>query len=644
MRVVTFDVETTIHDGTPSPYDARNKVVLWGWMLDSEEHTDPTTDIGGIACSSCPYDNIDLLVGQNLSFDIAYALRDGVWDMHSVPKNIWDIQLAEYLLTGQTHKYASMDDMAKKYGLALKDDKVKVFFDAGKGADEIPLSILTPYLEHDLTTTYRIYQHQRAKAEEKGMMPLILSQMRARFATIIMEWNGLQINWGYVNKKCAELEYNLSLEEGFAREYAYENGFPIDAPFNVMSVKHLSALFFGTPVKWKERVQDGVYKNGKPKWKLVEKEWKNPKPLRHPTAKEVNGRGEYPVDDEVLAAIETSRFSSMVSLIRSIRTQKKWKETYYENLKSFRSSVDDRVHPSLNHCVTDTGRLSCTKPNIQNQTTEGGIKDAYVSRFGRDGVLLDIDYSQLEVVGLAAITQDKQLLFDINNSLDIHTELFKDMYGYTPDKNERKAFKPRTFLTIYGGGANALSTQTGISKKEAQRFIDVFYKRYPGVKAWHDFMVEEAKKSRVVTKERSPTKRLQVGAYVYKSLTGRRYVFKEWENEWSDKLSFSPTQLKNWPVQGFATGDIVPHMLGHIVSTLQDVKMLHTIFPICTVHDSLLFDVHKDNVKVASEALCAILSQTKSLVQAWFGLPELNVEFKVEANAGPTWGSVAPII
>lgn len=635
MRTITLDLETTITDGSPSPWDLRNRVVLYG----AKELGGSTTICKDMPLMEDSFTDV-LLVGQNLSFEIAWLIRTGACTTTTVPKNIWDIQLAEYLLTGQLRKYASMDEMADKYKLPLKDDKVKVFFDAGLGADHVPMSILQPYLEHDLDVTEAIYLKQRALAEEKGMLPLIRSQMRARWATALMECNGLVVDWKYVDENIDMLHdaiQNLLLKIALLIPAAW----PHVEPFNPLSNKHVSALFFGSPIKWKEKERDGFYKNGNEKWKTVEKVWCNDKSI--PTKAKMNSRSEYPVDDDVLKNISDARYTTIAQDIRQLRTYKKWKETYYENLRTFRSSYDHRIHPSLNHVSTDTGRLSCTKPNIQNQTTDGGVKDCYISRWGEDGVLLDIDYSQLEVAGLAAITKDSQLLVDLNSGTDIHTALFQDMYKHTPSKDERKKFKPRTFLTIYGGGPTALSTQTGISKEEAKRFIEVFYTRYPGVLKWHNTMVEEAKKGRVVTKERSPIKKHQVGVYVYKSMTGRRYVFKEWENEWKGGMSFSPTQLKNWAVQGFATGDVVPHMVGHICESLYDCKLLKYIVPICTVHDSVLFDVHKNHLTLAKESLCAILNQTKPIVEEWFGLEDLGVVFKVEASAGPTWGSVQTI-
>lgn len=634
MRTITLDLETTITDGSPSPWDIRNRVVLAGIKEEGKE---------ALLSTEMPCIDRDvLLVGQNLSFEIAWLIRTGACTMDTVPKNIWDIQLAEYLLTGQLRKYASMDEMADKYKLPLKDDKVKVFFDAGLGSDHVPMSLLEPYLEHDLAVTEAIYLKQRAMAEEKGMMPLIQSQMRARWATSLMECNGLSINWEYVEENINLLHERIeSLLLAIETHVDVIVKWPTDESFNPLSNKHVSALLFGSPIKWKEKERDGFYKNGNEKWKTVEKVWCNNKAI--PTSAKMNSRNEYPVDDDVLKNISDKRYSHIAEQVRQLRTYKKWKETYYENLRTFRSSVDSRIHPSLNHVSTDTGRLSCTKPNIQNQTTDGGVKDCYISRWGDDGVLLDIDYSQLEVAGLAAITKDIQLLADLNSGTDIHTALFEDMYKHTPTKDERKKFKPRTFLTIYGGGPTALSTQTGISKEEAKRFIQVFYTRYPGVLAWHNTMVEEAKKNRIVTKERSPIKKHQVGVYVYKSMTGRRYVFKEWENEWKGGMSFSPTQLKNWAVQGFATGDVVPHMVGHICDSLYSCGLLKYIVPICTVHDSVLFDVHKNHLSLAKESLCAILNQTKPIVEEWFSLEDLGVVFKVEASAGPTWGSVETI-
>jgi DNA polymerase I-like protein with 3'-5' exonuclease and polymerase domains len=288
---------------------------------------------------------------------------------------------------------------------------------------------------------------------------------------------------------------------------------------------------------------------------------------------------------------------------------------------------------------TKTGRLSCNKPNIQNQTTEGGIKDAYVSRYGDDGVLVEFDYSQLEMAGLAFVSGDKQLTEDINNNIDMHNELYKGMYGRYPTKEERKPFKRLSFGLVYGAGAKTLSEQAGCSIEDSKKFIYVFYMRYVGVRKFHEDIQEEAKCKRRVIAEHTP-KGFPRHAFLKKMPTGRMYIFKEYDNEWKREPSFSPTELKNWPVQGFSTGDVVPHMVGTVVKFIytHDVDAV----PIMTVHDSMLFDVPKNKLSDVVTTLRTILNSTTTLFNDFFGT-SLDVKLSTGCSVGKTWGTLKEI-
>jgi DNA polymerase-1 len=233
------------------------------------------------------------------------------------------------------------------------------------------------------------------------------------------------------------------------------------------------------------------------------------------------------VDEKVLKNIGTPFTESILRY----RTYNKQKTTYYENMRDL-MFPNGFIYPSLNHVATKTGRLSCTKPNIQNQTEEGGIKGAYVSRWGHKGRLVEFDYSQLEMVALAYLANDRTLIADIGGGKDMHTELFIDMYSRSPTKEERKWFKRLSFGLVYGAGARTLAENAGCTVAEAKKFISVFYGRYPGVQIWHEETYGVAKKQRKVSKEHCPVSKRPVGKYVMNTPTTRRYVFKEYFNEW----------------------------------------------------------------------------------------------------------------
>ena len=316
-----------------------------------------------------------------------------------------------------------------------------------------------------------------------------------------------------------------------------------------------------------------------------------------------------------------------------MRNAKKIKETYYEGLKDLRFP-DNNIYPNLNHCSTKTGRLSATNPNLQNQTDAGDVKRAYISRFP-NGKILELDYSQLEMVALAYLANDKQLIEDINNGRDMHKELYNGMYGRYPTDAERKPFKRFSFLLVYGGGVTTLMAQSGCDRATAKKFISTFYTRYKGVKQYHESIVKEANDKAVISYEEGVSGPQYT--YYHPSPTGRHYVFKKYASDYkAGELTFSPTELKNWPIQGFATGDVVPMMVGILLRKLEEAGLSHRALLVMTVHDSVLLDTHED---VCYDAACIAkdtLEKAPLYLKQYFNI-DFPCQLKVGVDVGTTW-------
>jgi DNA polymerase-1 len=240
------------------------------------------------------------------------------------------------------------------------------------------------------------------------------------------------------------------------------------------------------------------------------------------------------------------------------------------------------------------------------------------------------------MAGLAAISNDTQLAYDINHGVDMHEQLYKEMYGRLPTKDERKKFKSLSFGLVYGAGARTLADNAGCSVADAKRFIDVFYSRYKGVGEFHTSIQKEAAKGRKLTTGHTP-KGEPIGAYLKRMPTGRMYLFHEYDNEWKGGATFSPTELKNWPVQGFATGDIVPHMVGHLVKQMYQAGANEYALPIMTVHDSIVFDVKQESLDKFIKAAKIVLSNTTPIFERHYGIT-MPVKLSVGCSFGPTWG------
>lgn len=630
---VAIDVETTLNGnediGLAHPMSPDNRVILFGISNTG----------GGFRVTDNPKDfkrAVGELIGleptycgHNISFDLLYLYRESIHLKEVFQRHkIWDTQIAEYILSGQRTKFSSLDELSIKYGLPVKDDKIKAYFQAGLGSDKIPREELEPYLKQDLTNTWFIAHEQYEEAVKEGQLTLILTQMEALHATTEMMYNGLHIDKPKLDEYTVEVvnnyvEVKLNLED-VARGHIED----------INSPKQWSQFFFGGSRKVKIKEEVGIYKNGNTKYKLVEKTIKIPPFIKYvPDPEKVSAKtGQISVDDSVLSDMLNhtidAKAISLINQLLKYRELSKQLSTYVQGLS--KHIIGDFIHGKLNHTATVTGRLSSTSPNLQN-ISNNPIKQIFTSRFN-DGFIVEVDFNQLEVVALAHVTRDKQLIADIGGGADIHSELYKDMFGKYPTKEERKPFKARTFQLIYGAGAKAISKQAGCSLDEAKKFVDVFYTRYPKVGEWHkDFAAEVERNSTYLRGADGLLEKLKT--YVLKTETGRKFTFKEYysESSWSAKTyNFSPTELKNYPIQGLATGDIVPMMLGIIFKKLvgrEDVKMVNTI------HDSLMFDVKKEAVVNFILEITDTLKETHKYFNEIFKTP-----LALKLNAGASYG------
>ena len=637
---VAIDVETTLSGnedvGLAHPMHPDNKVILYGI---SGFVTDNIMDfMRSVETLDNEWKKADVVCGHNISFDLMYLYKYPILKYSLQKLKIWDTQLAEYILSAQRTKFSSLDELSIKYGLPVKDDKIKKYFEAGLGSDKIPREELEPYLKQDLANTRKIAELQYEIAVKQNQLTLIETQMAALHATTEMQFNGLHVDRSALDKYTVEVvdDYvgvRLDLEE-------LAKGLVDD----INSPKQWSQFFFGGVKKVKVKEEVGVYKNGNTKFKLKEKLVKIDPFVRYtPDPDKVSAKtGQVSVDDAVLKDMMAHTLNpkaiEVINALLKYRELSKQLSTYVQGLS--KHMIGDFIHGKLNHTATVTGRLSSTSPNLQN-ISNNPIKQIFTSRFV-GGYIVEVDFNQLEVVALAHVTGDVQLIGDISSGADIHSELYKGMFGRYPTKEERKPFKSRTFQLIYGAGAKAISKQAGCSLDEAKKFIEVFYHRYPGVAGWHrDFAVKVETESTYEFDDEGF--REKVKTFVLKTETGRRFAFKEYHDDstWSARsYTFSPTELKNYPIQGLATGDIVPMMLGIIFARLKgrdDVKMVNTI------HDSLMFDVKADASANFVKEIIDILKDTHLYFYEIFKTP-LALKLNAGASVGTNWFNMEEIV
>ena len=638
MNLITIDVETTMNgdevSGLSHPMHPSNKVVLYGLFKTQTNHLWTGEEL--FKHNDIIWNDTDMLVGHNISFDLRYIYKNNPALKKKLQSfKLWDTQLAEYLLTAQQTRWASLDKLCEKYKLPLKDNEVSAFFAKGYGADHVPRVMLKTYLEHDLKVTTEIAKAQMMEAYKLNIFPLIVSQMEALHATIEMTFNGIAIDTKYLFDYMVKMELKAKLFKSMAE--------PNLGHVDVASNKQLSTFLFGGSRKEVVKEAAGMYKNGKPKYKNITKTVVIPPAIPVVPAKEWVNKTGVSVDDEVLATLSVHEAVDLgiragLNSVLLYRKHAKEHSTYCQGISNhIIHNKGNFIYADINHVNTVTGRLSSSNPNLQN-IANSEVKKGFVSRYSSSGSLVEFDFAQLEVAVLAHVANDKQLINDILTGADIHSELYKDMYKRYPSKEERKPFKSLTFGLLYGAGVKTLSKNANVTKEEAQRFVKTFYERYHGVALYHNNIIDDADKKGTI---RSGEKYREFELMNFQ--TGRRYMFHEYPNsDWAKEktgrvYSFSPTELKNYPVQGMATGDIVPLMLGILFRKFVNnpdydnkVKMINT------VHDSVLFDVHKDVLSEFITEARWVLDNTHKYFYETFG-SELSLSLSSGCSFGLNW-------
>jgi len=277
------------------------------------------------------------------------------------------------------------------------------------------------------------------------------------------------------------------------------------------------------------------------------------------------------------------------------------------------------------------------------------IRTYFESRFD-NGYLMEFDFSQLEVVVLAYLSQDKQLIQDIVDGVDIHRVNAAKMFGISEHlvtDSERKIAKGCTFQLQYGAGAASMAKTWDISVELARKFIDAYYYRYPDVKVWQEDNIASVYKTRYISPMGEKTKAGNPQAYGELVLpTGRRLVFKEYDNKYTRSYSiappvptsFSPTEIKNYPVQALATGDIVPMILGKLYRVLKSKRgeTQRAVKMINTVHDSVMFDVVESYRARVYDMVMEVMLNTPAYLKKDFGI-DFNVPINADCKCGKNW-------
>jgi DNA polymerase-1 len=508
-------------------------------------------------------------VGQNLKYDMSVLARYDI-EMRGIA---FDTMLESYVLNSIASRH-NMDDLALKY---LGTHTIHFEDIAGKGAkqvtfDQINLDVAGEYAAEDADITLKLHNVLWPKLEAVPALQEVFTSIELPVLSVLsrIERNGVLLDAEMLNIQSQGLQVRLSELEQQAYTLAGEE-------FNLGSPKQLQTIFF-------EKLNLPIIK-------------KTPK--GQPSTAE-------PVLQELAMDYELPR------VIMEYRGLSKLKSTYTDQLPLQIHESTGRVHTSYHQAVTATGRLSSQNPNLQNipiRTEEGRrVRKAFIAEEGYK--LIAADYSQIELRIMAHLSEDKGLLTAFAAGEDIHRATASEVFSTAIDAvsdDQRRSAKAINFGLIYGMSAFGLGRQLNISRNDAQEYIDLYFDRYPGVKAYMD-------RTKVLAAEQG---------YV-ETLFGRRLYLPEINASNFQRRQGAERTAINAPMQGTAA-DIIKRAMIDVQSWLDLNKIDSKI--IMQVHDELVLETANHEVDRVNEGLVEIMSQAASL----------SVPLVVECGIGLDW-------
>lgn len=373
-KILTLDVETTIKN-KGNPFTLGNKLVSVHVKQGSYKtvaYFEPCQELIKLIQEA------DLVIGFNIKFDLHWVRKV----LGVVPKRIWDVQLAEFILTAQEDKYPSLDNTAKRYGFEGKIDKVKELWNQGIDTDQIDKDILTEYGNRDVDLTYELCLKQSEMFNDKEQM-FKLFRLHCNDLLVLqeMEYNGILYDCQASIKHAEKLQQKVVGVE--SELYEITNGVPI----NYNSTIHKSALLYGGTITQEYKLPIGIFKSGakegQVRYKKHEQVFTLPRLVEPLKGSELQKENCWSTDEPTLLSLKTNKISKfIVTKLLERAGLVKLTSTYLEGLPKLIEKMEwpvNMIHSNLNQCVAITGRLSSTKPNMQNQPYE--VKQFCVSRY-----------------------------------------------------------------------------------------------------------------------------------------------------------------------------------------------------------------------------------------------------------------------
>ena len=677
MRVV-LDVENSVtkRNGKDhmDPFEPSNELVQVG-MLNADDHKqrwivnlnhDEAKDTTGKGRKFIQQvlDQTTLLIMHNAQHDLMWLWESG----YKYDGAIYDTMLAEYVLDRGQRSPLSLAACAERRQLEVqKDDTLKRYFKEGYNVNEIPLKELTFYLRHDLLTTSELFhaiESDYAKPDSTSLHTIRDTTFDTCRTLTQMYMSGIRVDLQVLEQVRHEFEKEKAeIEDRLQRKVRELMG---ATPINLNSPEQMSQVIFSKRIKNKgewaqlfdytstvQEFKDAVKANseeiyrtkaytcptceGQGKTYKVKKDgtkYARPNKCKDcdargfqlketqqvaglkfsaPSKKWVSANGFSTSKDNLDTLVATAKNNNMVDAVEFLSDLKRlnavssYLSSFVDGIDTYTKPTTGLLHVGLTQHITATGRFSGRNPNMQNMPRGGTfpVKRVFVSRW-TNGKIMEADFAQLEFRTAAFLAQDETAMDEIATGFDVHSYTAQ-VISEAGQPTSRQEAKAHTFAPLFG------ATGYGRSKAE-QAYYEHFTQKYKGIAAWHKNLADEAMRFNKIT-----------------NVSGRQYAFPDVQRRSNGGVTHF-TMIKNYPVQGFATGDVVPVVLNEMHKRLQSMQSCL----VNTVHDSMVVDVHPDEEQQVIDMVNSMNDGLADLVADVYGV-KMNVPLLLEAKIGPNW-------
>ena len=508
-------------------------------------------------------------VGQNIKYDYIVLSRFGI-TMQGIS---FDTMIASYLLNPSVRGH-SLDQIAMNL-FGYKTISYEEMVGKGKNQinfNQVPISKAVDYACEDADLTFMAYEHYKKEIKENKLSQL-MENIEVPLITVLgnMEMQGIKVD----RTALKHLSNIFALELNNLEKEIYVLA---GEEFNIKSSQQLGVILF-------EKLQ----------FKAVKK------------TKKTKG---YSTDVQVLTAL--AKDHELPEKLLRYRTLGKLKSTYVDSLQKLINIETGRIHTSFNQTITVTGRLSSSKPNLQNipiRKKEGKkIRKAFIPK--PDHILISADYSQIELRVLAHCADDEILIKAFNNDEDVHTRTALEVFEVMPQfvtSDLRNQAKTINFGIVYGMSAFRLANDLNISRKMADAYIKNYFKRYAGVKSFIDTTIEETKKTCEVF-----------------TIFGRKRRLDDINSSNVNVRNFAQRAAVNTPIQGSAA-DLIKLAMIKMEAALEENNLKTKM--LLSVHDEIIFET-------PLEEKDQLIDLAKEVME---NVHPLKVPLKVNFGTGENW-------